>query len=137
MIKGGMKKGIITRSGRAGNFTYYINGKPLDLTKTDRVIELIGTGAFDHADHKPRETVQAALNLSLARAESVKQSLIDFAKVQNVNLNASQLQPTGAGISEPIIPKPRNFPEAKENMRVEFRIVRVPAETLNDSDFAF
>jgi outer membrane protein OmpA-like peptidoglycan-associated protein len=81
--------------------------------------------------------VRAALNLSLSRAEAVKQSLVDFAKQQNVNLVADQLQPTGAGISEPLIPKPKDFDEALQNMRVEFRIVRVPAETLQEADFSF
>ena len=137
MIRGGMEKRMITRSGSQGKFRYYVNGKPLDLTQTKRVIELIKSGAFDTSTHKARDTVQAALNLSMARAESVKSSLIGFAKLQNVNLDASQLQPTGAGISEPVIPKPKNFDEALENMRVEFRIVRVPAEALNESDFAF
>ena len=137
MIKGGMKKGIITRTGGNNNYKYYVNGKSLDLTQTKNVIRLVNTGAFDTSDHKAKETVQAALNLSLARAESVKKSLIGFAEMQSINLDASQLQPTGAGISEPVIPKPRNFAEATENMRVEFRIVRVPAEALNESDFAF
>ena len=137
MIKGGMEKGIIKRTGQTGDYRYFINGKPLDLTQTQTVLKLIDSGAFDSPGNKPRETVQAALNLSLARAEAVKQSLISFAKTQKVNLDVTQLQPTGAGISEPVIPKPADFTQALENMRVEFRIVRVPAETLKESDFEF
>ena len=137
MIKAGFEKGTIKRSGQSGNYQYFLNGKRLDLTQTATVLKLIETGAFETPSQRPRETVQAALNLSLARAEAVKQSLIDFAKVQQVNLDASQLQPTGAGISEPLIPKPENFEEALQNMRVEFRIVRVPAEALQESDFEF
>ncbi len=137
MIKAGIEKGTIKRSGQSGNYQYFLNGKRLDLTQTSTVLKLIETGAFETPSQRPRETVQAALNLSLARAEAVKQSLIDFAKVQQVNLDASQLQPTGAGISEPLIPKPENFEEALQNMRVEFRIVRVPAEALQESDFEF
>ncbi len=137
MIKGGMAKGIIKRTGQTGNFRYFVNGKEVDLAETERVLRLIETGAFDSDEYKPRDTVKAALNLSLARAEAVKQSLIDFAKQQNVNLDANQLQPTGAGVGEPLIAKPANFNEALENMRVEFRIVRVPAEALPESDFAF
>jgi hypothetical protein len=38
---------------------------------------------------------------------------------------------------EPVIPKPRSLQDAKENMRVEFRIVRVPAEAIQESDFDF
>lgn len=137
VIKSGMQKGIIKRSGQQGNYKYFLNGKPLDLTQTDTVLKLIESGVFESAENKPKETVRAALNLSLSRAEAVKQSLISFAKAQNVNLDATQLQPTGAGIAEPLIPKPENFEQALENMRVEFRIVRVPAEALNESDFSF
>jgi outer membrane protein OmpA-like peptidoglycan-associated protein len=81
--------------------------------------------------------MQAALNLSKKRADAVKKSLVAFAKQQNITLDESQLQPIGAGILEPVIPKPTNLDEAKENMRVEFRIVRVPAEAINESDFDF
>jgi outer membrane protein OmpA-like peptidoglycan-associated protein len=81
--------------------------------------------------------MQAALNLSHARAAAVKKSLVDFAEQQQVNLDVSQVQPVGAGIVEPVIPRPRSLNEAKENMRVEFRIVRVPAEALNETDFDF
>ena len=49
----------------------------------------------------------------------------------------ARLQPIGAGIPEPLIPKPKNMEEAQENMRVEFRIVRVPAEAIQESDFDF
>jgi hypothetical protein len=38
---------------------------------------------------------------------------------------------------EPVIPKPKNIDEAKENMRVEFRIVKVNPESLTPSDFNF
>lgn len=137
MIKGGMKKGIITRTGNAGNFEYFVSGKPLDLTQTETIIKFIETGGFDFQEHQPSKTVKSALSLSLSRAEAVKRELINFAKAQQVNLNEKQLQPTGAGIAEPIIPKPANFAEATRNMRVEFRVIRVPAETIKETDFAF
>ena len=38
---------------------------------------------------------------------------------------------------EPVIAKPRNISEARENMRVEFKIVKVPAEALESTDFDF
>jgi outer membrane protein OmpA-like peptidoglycan-associated protein len=137
LIKAGMEKGLITRTGKEGDFRYYVEGKQLDLTQTQRVIKLIDTGRFEGRESKPRETVTAALNLSLSRAEAVKKSLVDFAKKQGVNLDTSQVQPAGAGIAEPIVARPTNMAQARENMRVEFRIVRVPAEALNESDFNF
>jgi ABC-type nitrate/sulfonate/bicarbonate transport system substrate-binding protein len=137
LIQSGMAKGVIKRTGQSPNFRYFLNGRPLDLTQTDQMVQLIKEGAFDGQEHQPRQTMQAALNLSLARAQSVKKSIVDFAAQQGFNLDESQIQPAGVGITEPIIPKPQNMEQAKENMRVEFRIVRVPAEAIKDTEFDF
>ncbi len=81
--------------------------------------------------------MQAALNLSKLRADAVRASVAKYAETTGVNLDLSQITPVGAGIAEPVIAKPRNMDEAKENMRVEFRIVKVDAESLTPSDFNF
>ncbi len=137
LVLAGMEKGIIKRTGKNGDYKYFMNGRPLDVNATEALISLIKTSQFEGGKHKPRETMQAALNLSFARAQAVVKSLTDFAKRQQVNLDTSQIQPVGAGIMEPVIPKPRSLNEAKENMRVEFRIVRVPAEAIQETDFDF
>jgi outer membrane protein OmpA-like peptidoglycan-associated protein len=141
LIKAGMAKGIIRRSGTRPNFQYFVrvNGQsqPLDLTQTKKVAELITSGQFDAVQPSPRETMQAALNLSQARAAAVKDTIVEFAKQQDVNLDVSQMQPVGAGILEPLISKPSNMEEAKHNMRVEFRVVKVPAEAISESDFDY
>lgn len=137
LVKSGEKKQILKRSGQPGNFRYILEGRPLDMAETPKLVELIKAGKFESADIKPRETMQAALNLSFQRAEAVKQSLVSFATQQKVNLDASQIQPVGVGILEPLIPKPKSLDEARENMRVEFRIVRIPAEAIKESDFDF
>ncbi|MCA9213852.1 MAG: hypothetical protein KDB27_12360 [Planctomycetales bacterium] len=136
-LNAGIKQGVIKRVGQRGNYRYFLNGKQIDLANTEDITKLISTGRFEHEDYKPQQTVNAALNLSKSRAEEVRNSLIDLAKKQGVNLDPSQMQPAGAGISEPIIPKPSSLAQAKENMRVEFRIVRVPAENLNPDAFDF
>ncbi|HEY6563617.1 MAG TPA: hypothetical protein VIY86_03935 [Pirellulaceae bacterium] len=137
LVKAGIEKGILKRTGQNGTYKYYFKNRPLDINATATIVELIKTGQFEGANHKPRETMQAAMNLSLARAEAVRESLVGFARQQRVNLDDSQMQPVGAGILEPVIPKPTSLEEAKENMRVEFRIVRVPAEAIKASDFDF
>ena len=141
LIRAGMARGIITRSGPAGDYKYFVRtaggSKPLDLGQTKAIVELIDAGEFDSANPSPKATMQAALNLSLARADAVKKEVVAYAQQQNVNLDASQIQPVGAGILEPLISKPRNIDEAKQNMRVEFRIVKVPAEAVKASDFDF
>lgn len=142
LIKAGMAKGVIKRTGTTGSYSYFVKvkgnqWKPLDLTQTKHISNLIKSGAFDGTTPNPRETMQAALNLSLARAKAVRTAVIKHAKSKGFNLDESQIQPVGAGILEPVISKPKNLDEAKKNMRVEFRIVKVPAEAIKESDFDF
>jgi len=137
----GMKKGLIARTGQSGNYKYFLKTKngnqELDLNQTGAMVKLIESGAFEGAADSPLQTMQAALNLSLARAEQVKQSITQHAEQRGVNVNLSQLQPLGAGISDPVISKPSSIAEAKQNMRVEFRIVKVNPEDLSETDFDF
>lgn len=137
LVQSGIEKGILKQSGTAGNFRYFYDGKALDLTNTKNVVELIKAGAFSGGKADPVVTMQAALNLSKKRADAVRDAVTKFAKQAGVNLDLSQIVPVGAGVSEPVIAKPRNLEEAKENMRVEFRIVRVEAEAIAPSDFNF
>ncbi|MEM9704334.1 MAG: hypothetical protein AAF907_17975, partial [Planctomycetota bacterium] len=138
MIRGGLSNGTLKRTGSPGKYKYFYNGRPIDPTDLDAVSKLIATGAFDAPPkHRPRAVMQKALNLSVARAEAVKQAIAQYAKQTGVNVDLSALTPTGAGISDPVIPKPRSLAEAKENMRVEFRIVRVDAEVIGPGDFDF
>ena len=133
-----MKKGILKRTGSSGNYRYSLEGRPLDLARTQDAARLIESGAFDGGgEHNPRATMQAALNLSRRRAEAVRDSIIAYAKANGLQLDASQIQPLGVGIREPFLAKPRNMDEAKQNMRVEFRLIRVTAEAVAPSDFDF
>ncbi len=138
LVKSGMQKGTLKRSGSAGNYSYSLSGQPLDLAATGALAKLIEGGAFDGVpDLNPRDTMQAALNLSRARAEAVRDSVVEYARKKGLNLDKSQIQPVGVGIREPFVAKPRNMDEAKQNMRVEFRVVRVPAEATKAGDFDF
>jgi len=138
LVKAGLQKDILKKSGTAGNYTYSLEGKTLDLAQTDRLVQLIEGGAFDGvAEHNPREVMQAALNLSRRRAEAVRDSIVDYSTSKGFELDKSQIQPVGVGIREPFIAKPANMDEAEKNMRVEFRLIRVPAEVIKESDFDF
>ena len=138
LIKAGMDKGVITREGDKGNYTYKVNGKALDLSQTKTIESLIRSGSFDGSkEGSPRDTMEAALNLSVSRAEAVKKALADYAKVKSFNLDISQIRPVGAGISQPVMPRPKNIGEAEKNMRVEFRIIRVDGESLKPADFDY
>ena len=138
LVKAGMKKGVLKRSGSNGQYTYSFRGRPLKLEDTPALVKLIESGSFDgDQDNNPRETMQAALNLSKKRAEAVRESIIAYAKSKNLPFDASQIQSAGAGINEPFIAKPSSMEEAKQNMRVEFRLLRVAAEAVKKSDFDF
>lgn len=138
LVKAGMKKGVLKQSGSSGNYTYSFQGKPLDLTQTKNLADLIEQGGFDGVpEFNPRETMTAALNLSLQRAQAVRESITGYAKSKGIKFDESQIQPVGVGIKEPFIAKPANMDEAKQNMRVEFRLIRVQAEAVNAGDFDF
>jgi outer membrane protein OmpA-like peptidoglycan-associated protein len=138
LVRSGLAKGVLKRSGTAGNYSYSLRGSPLDLSATGTLVGLIESGSFDgSADANPRETMQSALNLSRSRAEAVRDSILAYAKARGLSLDSSQIQPMGVGIREPFIAKPANMDDARKNMRVEFRLIRVPAEATKPADFDF
>ncbi|MDZ4778644.1 MAG: hypothetical protein SGJ19_00150, partial [Planctomycetia bacterium] len=136
-VRAGMAKGLIQRTGQTGNYRYSLQNKPLNLESTAEIVKLLERGTFDGTDPNPRETMQAALNLSLGRANSVRDALIQYGKAQGIRFDESQFQPVGAGVREPRVPRPKNLDQAKENMRVEFRVLKVSAEALQQGDFDF
>lgn len=137
MLKAGMSKGLIKQTGTRGNYSYFLRGKPLNLEQTESLLALIDEGMFSGASPDPMATVQVALNLSKKRAEAVRDAMMQFAKQRELTIDPSQMAPVGAGVADPVVAKPRNMEEAKQNMRVEFRIVKVEAETIQSSDFDF
>lgn len=137
LVQAGLGKGVLELRGSKPNQSYYMNGKKINLLETSDVVALIDSAAFDgHPKYRPRETMQAALNLSKKRSIAVRKSIADFAASQGIEMDESQIQPVGVGISEPIISKPTSMAEAEKNMRVEFRVLRVEAE-VSETDFDF
>ena len=138
LIKAGNAKGTLRRTGTRGNYRYSLNGRPLELNDTARLVKAIEAGDFDGVnEYNPRQTMQAALNLSRKRANAVKNSVIAYAKGKGIAVDLSQIQPQGVGIAEPFIAKPSSAAEAEQNMRVEFRLIRVSAEVTQETDFDF
>ena len=79
---------------------------------------------------------QTAKNLSLARSVAVRDSVISYALSHGVTLNQNQFAVVGQGIAkpktgicgdEPCTPKTEN--EWSNNMRIEFHILQVEAES--------
>lgn len=78
---------------------------------------------------------QSAKNLSIGRAQSVRDSIISYANRQSIGLDASQFAVVGHGIGQPATGicnrdpcPPKTEQEWRSNMRVEFRILQVEAE---------
>ena len=136
-VEAGMSKGILKRSGSKGQWRYFYKGRPLELRDTNDIIALIEGGAFEDGQHNTRAVVQQALNLSRKRAEAIRKSFIGYARSKKIAIDKSQVQAFGVGIREPLIPKPTNQWEAKQNMRGEFSLIRTSAETMNPQDFDF
>lgn len=136
-VQAGMNKGILKRSGTQGNYKYFFNQKPIDLAATGAIADLIEAGAFGGGSPDPKQTMQAALNLSRSRAEAVRDAIVAYALANGYRLDKSQIQPVGVGVAEPLVAKPGNLDEAKQNMRVEFRLIKVPAEVIKSGDFDF
>lgn len=137
-------KGLITGDGANAKF----RGQPLNLADTGSVISVIQSESLSGQKRKdstgavveipdPKTTVAAALTLSNARAKAVKDAIEAFCKANKYQIDMSQALPNGVGVSSPINPRPRNMEQAKENMRVVFRVVRVKAEAISPNDFNF
>ena len=81
------------------------------------------------------QTKQAAKNLSLTRAQEVRDAIINFGKTKGATMDPSQFAFMGLGISSPktglcgVDPcAPKTEQEWLSNMRVVFRIIQVEAE---------
>ncbi|MCI4625981.1 MAG: ABC transporter substrate-binding protein [Candidatus Magnetoovum sp. WYHC-5] len=82
-------------------------------------------------------TRQAAKNLSLSRANAVRNSVIEHAKSQGTVLDPTQFTVIGHGIDKPksgmcgVDPcPPKTKQEWLNNMRVEFKIIQIEAENI-------
>jgi hypothetical protein len=138
LVKAGMEKGLIRRTGSSGDYKYYYQGKELNMADTRGLIKEIERGAFDgSAENNPRAILTAAKNLSLSRAREVLKSIRDHAKTEGISFDLSQLQPVGMGIQDPIIPRPKTPAESAVNRRVEFKVVQVSVEALTSDQYDF
>jgi len=79
---------------------------------------------------------QAAKNLSLSRANAVRTGITEFAASKGVVLDESQFAVVGHGIAKPKSGicgsdpcPPKTEQEWRDNMRVEFRIIQLEAES--------
>jgi ABC-type nitrate/sulfonate/bicarbonate transport system substrate-binding protein len=132
-VKASLKKGTLTASGTGAGRKYALkDGTPLDLADTAKVLKLIRDGDFAGADDDPQRTLKAVEDLSEARARSVQQAVLKYAKDHNLRLDVSQLKSVGVGVNEPAVHLPRTKEQMADNRRVEFRIIKIPAEAVTE-----
>ena len=72
---------------------------------------------------------QAAKNLSYSRANAVRDEIIEYASNQGITLDPNQFATIGYGIIKPVHEVPKTEEQWLENMRVEFKIIQVEAES--------
>jgi ABC-type nitrate/sulfonate/bicarbonate transport system substrate-binding protein len=84
-----------------------------------------------------RQIKQSAKNLSLSRANQVRQNIIDYSKSRGIVLDESQFAVVGHGIMSPVGGTcgedpcaPKNEKEWLSNMRVVFKILQVEGEAV-------
>ncbi len=134
-VQAAVAKGVLKQIKMGDQFEYFMEGKKLDLTDTKKIVEIVKTMNFDGAQNNPLDTFEVAENLSNERASAVRDAVIKYAEMKKYLFDKSQIVSDGAGIVDPVIPKPKNLNEAKKNMRVEFRIVRVSGEVTSSFNF--
>lgn len=79
---------------------------------------------------------QSGRNLSLSRAQSVRDEIISFASARGIRMDPAQFATVGHGIAQPATGicgadpcAPKTADEWRSNMRVVFRIIQVEAES--------
>ena len=64
LVKAGMSKGVLKRTGSRGNYEYYLKGRPLKIDSVQQIASAIQSGAFDGAAALPAASVPAAARAS-------------------------------------------------------------------------
>ena len=139
LVKTGIKRGILKRTGTRGSYEYFMNGRSFSLEDTSELIRLIQQKKFDDGSDfdGPYQIMRAGLKLSEQRGEAVKKAILAYASRKNVRIEAEQIIPVGVGIKEPVIAKPTNSVEAAKNRRVEFALIKISSESVAEADFDF
>jgi len=138
LVRAGDEKGLLKVRGAGVNRQYFLQGRRLTLENTAEIVKLIQKGKFDGSTTwKPRKVMRDAKKQSLQRAMAVRQAILDRAKKLGVKVDPSQIKAIGVGITEPVVPRPRNKEQAAPNRRVDFGLVRVSAEAVTADDFDF
>ncbi|HVS36089.1 MAG TPA: ABC transporter substrate-binding protein [Gemmataceae bacterium] len=140
-LKASVDNGILRHNDANNSYIFAADGKPLDLNNMASILDAIQKHpTLTYADDNGRrravaEQVQALQVLSDKRAKAVRDSIIAFAKSKGLVLDESQMRSQGVGVREPLYTNPANDDQSGQNRRVEFSIIKVPAEKVQADEF--
>ncbi|MFC1850993.1 ABC transporter substrate-binding protein [candidate division CSSED10-310 bacterium] len=121
-------------AGRYGGALVQIAGHsdPMGILKTmKKKIDANNAGEKERAktlELQIQRQKQSVKNLSLTRANNVRDALIAYAGKQGITIDSSQFTVAGYGIEMPLHKKPKSKEQWLANMRVSFQIIKVEAE---------
>jgi outer membrane protein OmpA-like peptidoglycan-associated protein len=137
-LQGAMAKGILRNSG-ADRYTF-TDGKRLDLKDTKTILGIIDKEPdLRYTDQGRQETLRYAVDnlqkLSEARAAEVRKSVIHYADSKGLLLEQTQIRSVGVGVRQPVDGYPADDASSAKNRRVEFSIIKVPADKVSADEF--
>lgn len=134
------KDGLIKSGNFPGPFTLR-DGSELKLTEIPRILKLIAENNLAVTESGSTLPMRAAVErldeLSEKRSQEVRQSLMGYARRHDLVIEDSQIRREGVGVKEPRYAVPSNNEQTAANRRVEFTIVKVPAEQVEADQFGF
>jgi outer membrane protein OmpA-like peptidoglycan-associated protein/ABC-type nitrate/sulfonate/bicarbonate transport system substrate-binding protein len=140
-LQAATSRGIIRQDG--ARYIVVDGGKEINLqTDTKKVLDIIAKEPADNLKYADmggsgtlRQAVATLQDLSVKRANRVQKAITDYATNHKLVLDSSQIRTQGVGVSEPEVGYARTEEEAAKNRRVEFIIIKVPADKLNADEF--
>ncbi len=138
-LDGATRRGLLKRSGFGENYTSK-DGKPFDLNNIKNVLDMIDQNPglrYESAQGGGllRDAETSLEDLSQKRAETVRQSIVDYATKQGLVLDKSQIRFQGVGVKDPVFANPQSDMQNAKNRRVEFSIIKVPADKVQTDEF--
>jgi outer membrane protein OmpA-like peptidoglycan-associated protein len=137
-LEGAKKDGLITGSDKDG---YKLkDGKafnPNDMKTIHEIIKANNLKArFRNQQYDLKESVEALDKLSKDRAAAVRRAVLGYGRSRSLLLDQSQIREAGAGVREPAGAAHTQDPkEWAKNRRVEFSIIKVPADKVLTDEF--
>jgi ABC-type nitrate/sulfonate/bicarbonate transport system substrate-binding protein len=145
LIRGGGEVQTVAQDGTKiyKVYTVLADGSKLNVvTDTKKILEMIhkqpaGSLVFGNPpDNGTMDRAAADLQvLSEGRAQNVQKSLTKYAENHGLVVDPSQIRTQGVGVSEPEHGCPNSDEDAASNRRVEFIIIKVPADKVNTDEF--